>query len=228
MGPPKLGCTKLLNLFNYVQLCGMKNIKAIILDLGGVILNINYQKTINEFENIGIKRASSLYSKQTQNNLFDQIETGAISENEFLNGIQNLAGKTTHKEIRKAWNSMILNLPDSRIKSIQKVKAKCKIFLLSNTNSIHISEFKRKIGDLKYHKFYNLFEKIYYSYEIGHRKPDKDAFQIILNENNLIANEVFFIDDSYQHIKTAKSLSINTHHLKDNEDLTSILADITQ
>ena len=228
MGPPKLGCTKLLNLFNYVQLCGMKNIKAIILDLGGVILNINYQKTINEFENIGIKRASSLYSKQTQNNLFDQIETGAISENEFLNGIQNLAGKTTHNEIRKAWNSMILNLPDSRVKSIQKVKPKFKIFLLSNTNSIHIAEFKRKIGDLEYYKFYNLFEKIYYSHEIGHRKPNKKAFQIILNENNLIANEVLFIDDSYQHIKAAKSLSINTHHLKDDEDLTAILADITQ
>ena len=228
MGPPKLGCTKLLNLFNYVQLCGMKNIKAIILDLGGVILNINYQKTINRFENIGIKRASSLYSKQTQNNLFDQIETGAISEKEFLNGIQNLAVKTTHNEIRKAWNSMILNLPDSRVKSIQKVKLKFKIFLLSNTNSIHIAEFKRKIGDLEYYKFYNLFEKIYYSHEIGHRKPNKEAFQIILNENNLIANEVLFIDDSYQHIKAAKSLSINTHHLKDDEDLTAILADITQ
>jgi len=227
MGPPKLGCTKLLNLFNYVQLCGMKNIKAIILDLGGVILNINYQKTIR-FENIGIKRASSLYSKQTQNNLFDQIETGAISEKEFLNGIQNLAVKTTHNEIRKAWNSMILNLPDSRVKSIQKVKPKFKIFLLSNTNSIHIAEFKRKIGDLEYYKFYNLFEKIYYSHEIGHRKPNKEAFQIILNENNLIANEVLFIDDSYQHIKAAKSLSINTHHLKDDEDLTAILADITQ
>ena len=228
MGPPKLGCTKLLNLFNYVQLCGMKNIKAIILDLGGVILNINYQKTINRFEKIGIKRASSLYSKQTQNNLIDQIETGAISEKDFLNGIQNLAGKTTHKEIKNAWNSMILNLPDSRVKSIQKVKSKYKIFLLSNTNSIHIAEFKRKIGDLKYYKFYNLFEKIYYSHEIGYRKPNKEAFQIILNENNLIANEVFFIDDSYQHIKTAESLSINTHHLKDNEDLTAILADITQ
>lgn len=228
MGPPKLGCTKLLNLFNYVQLCGMKNIKAIILDLGGVILNINYQKTINRFENIGIKRASSLYSKQTQNNLFDQIETGAISEKEFLNSIQNLAVKTTHKEIRKAWNSMILNLPDSRVKSIQKIKPKFKIFLLSNTNSIHIDEFKRKIGDLEYYKFYNLFEKIYYSHEIGHRKPNKEAFQIILNENNLIANEVLFIDDSYQHIKAAKSLSINTHHLKDDEDLTAILADITQ
>ncbi|MAB95066.1 MAG: haloacid dehalogenase [Flavobacteriales bacterium] len=228
MGPPKLGCTKLLNLFNYVQLCGMKNIKAIILDLGGVILNINYQKTINRFENIGVKRASSLYSKQKQNNLFDQIETGAISEKEFLNGIQNLAYKTTHNEIRKAWNSMILNLPDSRIKSIQKVKPKFKIFLLSNTNSIHINEFKRKIGDLEYYKFYNLFEKIYYSHEIGHRKPNIEAFQIILNENNLIANEVLFIDDSYQHIKAAKTLSINTHHLKDDEDLTAILADITQ
>ena len=62
---------------------------------------------------------------------------------------------------------MILNLPDSRVKSIQKVKSKYKIFLLSNTNSIHIAEFKRKIGDLKYYKFYNLFEKIYYSHEIG-------------------------------------------------------------
>lgn len=227
MGPPKKGFTKLLNLFNYLQLCMMKNIKAIILDLGAVILNINYQNAVDEFKKIGIKNPSSLYSKKQQNNLFNQIEKGEISEEKFLSELQKLSMVKDLKKIKFAWNSMILDLPESRIKLIKKIKHDYPIFLLSNTNSIHIAEFKKKIGDKRYNEFYNLFNKVYYSHKIGIRKPDVDAFQIILKENKLTPSEVFFIDDSPQHINGAKSIGIKTHHLLDNEDLINLFPDTT-
>ena len=74
--------------------------------------------------------------------------------------------------------------------------------------------------------FYKLFKKVYYSHEIGFRKPNKEAFQLILDENNLNADNVLFIDDSPQHIEGAKNLGIKTYHLKGGEEVTTLFPDI--
>lgn len=205
----------------------MKNIKTIIFDLGAVLLNINYQLTIIEFAKLGVKNADSFYSKEAQKNLFNEIETGKISADSFLKLLQKETKNASKNDVRNAWNAMLLDLPKERIELLKKLKQDFPIYLFSNTNSIHISEFRKKIGETKYHEFYNLFDKVYYSHEIGFRKPNKEAFHLILDENNLNADEVLFIDDSPQHIEGAKNLGIKTYYLKDGEEVTTLLPDIT-
>ena len=204
----------------------MKNIKSIIFDLGGVLLNISYQNTIDEFEKLGVDNSCAFYSKKSQTNIFNLLETGEISENELIREIQSSCKSATRKQIIFAWNSMLLDLPKNRTNLLENLKEKYQLFLLSNTNSIHIKEFKSRLGEVKYSKFYNLFDKVYYSHEIGFRKPNKEAFQLILDENNLKANEVLFIDDSPQHIEGANKLGIQTHHLSDTEEVTALFPDI--
>ena len=206
----------------------MKNIKAIIFDLGAVILNINYQNTIDEFSKLGVKNASTFYSKKAQANLFNQIETGSITAEEFLAELQKETTGATIKQVKQAWNSMLLDLPKERIVLLKNLTQDYSIFLLSNTNAIHISAIKKYLGENTYTNFYTLFNKVYYSHEIGFRKPNKEPFQLILKENNLKANEVLFIDDSTQHIKAAKELGLNTHHLKDGEEINALFADRVQ
>ena len=206
----------------------MKNIKHIIFDLGNVILNIEYQKTINEFNKIGIQDASIFYSQSIQREIFNLLEIGKISEFDFLIEVNKLCPKATHKQILAAWNALILDLPQERISLINKLKSSFSIYLLSNTNAIHINEIIKKTGVKKYNKFYNLFNKVYYSHEIGLRKPNPEAFNIILNENNLNVSEVLFIDDSIQHIQSAKRLGIKTYHLTEDESIETIFPDIVQ
>jgi len=206
----------------------MKNIKHIIFDLGNVILNIEYQKTINEFNKIGIQDASIFYSQSIQKEIFNLLEIGKISEFDFLIEVNKLCPKATHKQILAAWNALILDLPQERISLINKLKSSFSIYLLSNTNAIHINEIIKKTGVKKYNKFYNLFNKVYYSHEIGLRKPNPEAFNIILNENNLNVSEVLFIDDSIQHIQSAKRLGIKTYHLTEDESIETIFPDIGQ
>ena len=202
----------------------MKNSKAIIFDLGGVILNINYQNTIDKFSKLGVKNASAFYSKKMQSDLFNQIETGKITTEKFLSVLKKETNKATIYQVEKAWNSMLLDLPKERIVLLKKLSQDYPIFLLSNTNAIHISAIKEYLGESIYTNFYSLFNKVYYSHEIGFRKPNKEAFQLILKENNLKANEVLFIDDSPQHIQGAKKLGIKTYHLKDQEEITTLFA----
>ena len=203
----------------------MKKIKSIIFDLGAVLLNISYQKTIEEFDKLGIKNSSTFYSKKLQTNIFNLLETGEISESDFIKEIQKHCTEATNTQILYAWNAMLLDLPLHRVELLKQLKKDFNLYLLSNTNSIHITEFENKIGSKQYKEFYQLFDKVYYSHKIGHRKPNAEAFQLIIEENNLIAEEILFIDDSPQHIEGAKKLGIKTYHLLDDEDVITLFPD---
>ena len=206
----------------------MKNIKAIIFDLGGVILNINYQNTIDSFKKLGITNTESFYSKEMQSQIFNLFETGKITDKKFLSELKKLTKNATIREIKNAWDSMLLNLPESRLDTLSLLKNKYRLFLLSNTNAIHVNSIRNKLGDIKWESFCNLFEEIYLSHEIGERKPDIEAFQFILRKQNLSSSEVLFIDDSLQHIKGAKRLGIHAYHLRDGEDITTLFLDKAQ
>ena len=135
----------------------MKNIQSIIFDLGGVLLNISYQNTIDEFKKLGIDNSSSFYSKKEQNNTFKQLECGEITREEFIRKIRKQCNDSTPKQILFAWNDMLLDLPKNRINLLNNLKEKYQIFLLSNTNEIHITKFRTIISEEKYDEFYNLF-----------------------------------------------------------------------
>jgi len=206
----------------------MKKYKTIIFDLGAVILNISYENTINELTKLGVKNAENFYSKKVQTELFNKIETGKISNMEFLKELQKETKNANIKQVKMAWNAMLLDLPEERLKTIKKLKDNHKIFLLSNTNSIHINALKEQFGNKKWIAFCELFDKMYLSHELGLRKPDVKIFEHILNEQKLKAEEVFFVDDSPQHIISAKKIGISCHHLLDNENIISLFPDITQ
>ena len=204
----------------------MKKCKAIIFDLGAVILNINYQNTIDEFTKLGVNNAATFYSKKVQTNLFNQIETGMISSNEFLKALQKETKNANINQVEKAWNAMLLDLPEERIQLIEKLKNNYSIYLLSNTNAIHIDAIKKQLGKRKWLAFCKLFDKMYLSHELGLRKPDIKIFEYILKEQKLKAEEVFFIDDSPQHIASAKKIGIHCHHLLDDENIITLFPDI--
>ena len=206
----------------------MKNIKAIIFDLGGVILNISYQNTIDSFKKLGITNTDDFYSKKTQSHIFNLIETGKITAEQFLNNLQELTDNATIPEVKDAWNSMLLDFPENRLELLNTLKNEYKLILLSNTNSIHINAISNNLGKTQWKSFCNLFDKMYLSHEIGVRKPNIEAFQFILKQQKLNPNEVLFIDDSPQHIESAKKLGIICCHLKEGEDITTLFPDKIQ
>jgi putative hydrolase of the HAD superfamily len=158
------------------------------------------------------------------------LEKGLISTKCFIQSAQQFfAYNLAENDVINAWNSMLLDLPENRLKLLQELKKNLNLFLLSNTNEIHITFFEnemKKRGQLE--TFYDSFEKIYYSSRIGLRKPDLGCFKYVLKENNLIAEETLFIDDSIQHIIAADELGLKTYHLQKNEEISSIFPGIIQ
>lgn len=111
-----------------------------------------------------------------------------------------------------------MDIPHNRIEMLQQIKCNYRLFLLSNTNEIHHASFHDNIvKNYKKDIFSEIFERTYYSFEMGIKKPDKRIFEKVLTENCLKPEETLFIDDSYKHIAAAKELGIKCFFLENTE-----------
>ena len=202
----------------------LQGVKNIIFDLGGVIYAIDYKKTIAAFVALGIDDFENLYAKSGQSDLFDDLETGKISKASFVERIQELLSKkVTEEQVVSAWNAMLLEFMPDALSCVEGLKDDYRIFLLSNTNEMHIAEIKARAGKEAFDAFSTLFEKLYLSHDLGLRKPHTEVFTHILKEKNLKAAETLFIDDSVQHIEDALKVGLKVHHLKDGERISQLL-----
>ena len=206
----------------------MNNIDTLIFDFGGVIINLDYSKPVEEFKKLGIYNSKKLYSKKEQTKLFDSLECGQISDESFLNEIRKKSNTNDLESIKKAWNSILLNIPEERVNLLKKLSSKYKIFLLSNTNSIHLKEIITSYGEKKWVNFISIFNDVYFSNEIGMRKPNEDVFYYVIKKNKLDVSKTLFIDDSLQHIKAAKKIGFKTYHLTNKEDIISLFLEKAQ
>jgi len=191
-------------------------IKNIIFDFGGVILDIDYQRTIHAFEDLGLADFERQYSQAQQSGVFDDFEIGLASSTDFVAELKALLpAVVTEKEIVSAWNAMLLDFLPGRISFLEEICQRYNIFLYSNTNAIHQNFFYDLLAkDYGVERFNALFQKTYYSHEFGYRKPNADGFLKILAENQLHATETLFVDDSIQHIEGAAALGIQTAFVK--------------
>ena len=189
--------------------------ESLILDFGGVLYHIDYTLTVKRFQEIGFENFDSWYSQAKQHALFDQLETGKLSEEHFYNNVRNISQiNLSNQLIEEAWNALLIELPASRITLLKELSKYYKLFLLSNTNQIHAKAFKQEI-EHKYgwEEFCKPFSAVYLSHEIGFRKPNADAFEFVVNRNNLQKEKTLFVDDSIQHIEGAAGVGIDSYFL---------------
>ena len=208
----------------------MTKIKNIIFDLGGVILNLDYSKTVKEFHKLGLNNFSKLYSKKKQSKIFDDFEKGRFSAEKFIFLIKQSENlKVKDSDFINAWNAMLLEIPKERMEFIKRLKKDYNIYLLSNTNEIHIKKFEADLRKNNWLRdFQDCFDQVYYSSNMGMRKPDYDCFNKVLEDHNLKAHETLFIDDSVQHIEGAKKVGINAYLLNKEDSILRLVPDIIQ
>jgi len=203
----------------------MNRIKNIIFDLGGVIINLDPARTRSAFTQLGLTNFDALYSFAQQSGVFDLFDKGLLSNADFRNEMRkHIGNEVTDSQIDTAWNAMLLDVPSEKIELLRHMKSRYRTFLLSNTNRIHVecfsAELERVHGSIDFSPW---MECCYYSCEIGMRKPDEEIFRFVLNENNLLAEETLFIDDSPQHIKGAAKCNIETLHFTPGNSLPDAL-----
>lgn len=198
----------------------ISSLKNIIFDLGGVIINIDWILSVEAFAHFNPHLKAKISSETYKSDTFIQYEKGLISDKEFRKQVQESFGfQAKDMEFDNAWNGLLLDIPIKRIELIKSLRSRFNVYLLSNTNAIHIRGVEKILQkDTGEVTLQNLFDKVYYSYEMHKRKPDAEIYQQILDEQGIIPQETLFLDDSLQNLEGAKRLGIQTLHISPNSD----------
>ncbi len=200
-------------------------IKNIIFDLGGVVINIDWQLTVDAFQQL----ADPAYRDQNEDliqkgtykaQFFEDYEVGKISDTVFFQHLRETFHlQATNAQIAQAWNALLQNIPQERIALIKKLGETHRTFILSNTNAVHIAEatniLQRENGIAD---FADLVEKAYYSHIMHKRKPWASIYQQLVDENNLKPEETLFIDDGLANIEAANGVGLQGLHVVANLD----------
>jgi haloacid dehalogenase superfamily, subfamily IA, variant 3 with third motif having DD or ED len=192
----------------------------IIFDLGGVLLNLDTAKTRNSFISLGITHIDELFRIGHAGSFFKDYEVGAISDEQFVDEALKLARPgTTRQAIIDAWNAMLLDFPAERVALLQQLKTRYRVFLFSNTNSLHLHCFQNSFREVHGIPMDSLFEKAWYSHVINLRKPDVAAFEFVVKESGLHAADTLFIDDALVNVEGARAAGLQAVHLEPGKSI---------
>ena len=202
-----------------------KGIKNLLIDLGGVLINLDRQRCIEHFQKLGLQNVDALLDIQNQDGLLMQQEKGLITPAEFRDGVRKMIGKAvSDKQIDAAWNSFLVDIPRFKLDMLLKLREKYVVYLLSNTNEIHWKWACEHAFPYRGFRVEDYFEKMYLSYEMKMVKPAEEIFRGVLEDANLDPHETFFIDDSEANCQGAQALGISTYTVKPGEDWRPLFA----
>ena len=200
-----------------------KNIKNIVFDLGGVLVDLDFKNAINGLQQAGFANVKEQLQAFDQDGIFKKFELGEIDSDQFRTAIrENSTVTLTDEEVDTLWNSMLLEVPRKKLELILDLRSKYMVYLLSNTNAIHWDYVCKNAFKYRGFRVNDYFEETFLSYEMHLAKPDKAIFEKVLHEANLLPEETLFIDDSEANCKAAEELGIHAHHYHIGEDLDKI------
>ncbi|MET7029431.1 HAD-IA family hydrolase [Sediminicola luteus] len=195
-------------------------IKHIIFDFGDIFINLDKQAPIIEMKKWGLKDFEPSFT-----NLLYSYEKGLLDSDTFLSKMKDYFPSANLDQIKKGWNSIILDFPENRLEFIEQMAKEnyYTLILLSNTNALHIEKVIENMGKDRFDRFKKCFDKFYLSHEINLRKPNADIYQFVLDANNLKASETFFVDDTLENTLASEQLGITSWNLQvGKEDIVQI------
>ena len=204
------------------------NYKMLLFDLGGVIVDIDPSITENKFKEISNRRGHNFkgldyrHEKVSSDltNLFFDYEQGFVNDSEFRDGIRKI-GKInlSDDEIDNIWNLVIVQINKSLLDLILILKKKHSIMILSNTNNIHRVYFDSLVKKIYKKNFTDIFDRVFYSYEMRCRKPDKIIYQKVIYSSGFKPDEIVFFDDMKENLTECEKLGMNSYHVTDCKSL---------
>ncbi|HWB63805.1 MAG TPA: HAD family phosphatase [Chitinophagales bacterium] len=203
----------------------MGTFKNLVFDLGNVIIDIDYRVTVARFQQLALVDFAQVVSYEAQHHIFDVFEKGGITAAQFRHELrQFLKPGTTDEQINAAWNAILIDFPPHKFEILKGLKSRYKTFALSNINEIHVDSINRvaqtKFGEKDFGSF---FHAAYYSNEMGYRKPEARIYEMLLQKENLIPQETFFVDDKLENIEAAKAFGIQAYQLTNRDGFLSLL-----
>lgn len=197
----------------------IRNVKNIIFDFGGVLVELDKPRCVEAFTRLGFSQASQWVDTYSQQGVFGLLERGDITPEEFCHEVRRLTGcMANDQDMWDAWNLLLDGIPTYRLDALIELRKHFNLYLLSNTNAPHWQHAATLMFPHKGNRVEDYFKQIFLSYEMHQVKPDEEIFRSVLEQTGILPEETLFIDDAAANCETARALGIQTYCPTPHED----------
>lgn len=207
-----------------IKLFSMNNIKNVVFDMGGVLVDLDREACIREYNKIGYTEADKLLDPYVQTGIFLELEKGTITPQDLHAYIQRSCPEATGQMIDEALFAFVTGLPQSKLDMLLSLRKRYNVYMLSNTNEIMFPYIEQKWFSTGGHTIDDYFDRLFLSYKMGVVKPGKEIFEMMTGQGNMIPEQTLFIDDATANVATAQELGFRTYLAAPNEDLNHLFA----
>jgi len=182
----------------------MSQYRAIIFDLGNVVINFSFDNIFNHWANVTGVSAHELKRRFDYDEMFCRFERGEIDSTRFRKHVlARLRIEMSNAEFDEGWNTIYLDVVPGIERILRNLRRSVRLIALTNTNELHAQTWKSRYASVLQH-----FEKVFCSHEIKSRKPEPRAYEIVLSYLNLNPHEVIFLDDNPEFVSAASRVHI--------------------
>ena len=200
------------------------NYKNLLFDLGGVILDLKREDCVRAFEALGMIDAENVFGEYSQTGAFLALEEGAISVDEFHEEVKKmLPDGVTDEQIDEAFGRFLVGIPIARLKELEKLRKLYKVYLLSNTNPIHINGRIKTYFGVDGKTIADYFDGLVLSYEAKSAKPNAKIFEYAISHLGISPQETLFLDDSQKNLDSASKLGFGVAIVNPGEEFVEVL-----
>ncbi len=185
-------------------------IRNILFDFGNVLYDLDEART----EGLLREVLDPLKCGDLEEQVLHPYERGECSEEAFINRLQRRSHTPRDGSYYlHAWNAMLLGMPSHRLAMLGQLRKRYALYLLSNINRSHLSALRRQLAGMPEAEDFEqrYFDAVFYSCEIGHRKPEPKCFHYVLAHAGILAGESLFVDDRSENIEAARRLGFRVH-----------------
>lgn len=198
----------------------IKDIKNVVFDFGGVLIDLDRQCCVDNFHRLGWTGFEAELGVSLKQGFLQKFELGLIRASDFCDGVREAIGiEASDNDIDACWNSFLAGVPQSKLDMLIRLRRRFNVYLLSNTNTIHWEWSVENIFSQDGHSVDDYFDGVFLSFVLHLAKPDTRIFQHVIDSTGIKPEETLFIDDLQQNCDAAAAMKFNTYKAGAHEDL---------
>ncbi len=190
-------------------------VSAYLLDLGGVLLEIDFQRTVMAFKSlIPHLDPNNLYGTNQPEQIFTEYELGNVKESQVITAMERKYGVTiTPDQFANAWNQVILDFFPNAFSEVKRLRETAPVYIFSNINALHADRVQSVYEATgRQDQFQDNFDGVFYSHQEHFRKPHPENFAEVCKRIDCQPKEVVFVDDLATNISGALTAGLQAHH----------------
>ncbi len=201
----------------------LSNIKNIIFDIGGVLVDLDLERCLESFKAIGFEDAKSMVSCYHPASFFGAMERGEITIDQFCDEIRKASGvNMTNEQISAAYSSLLVEIPIEKLRLIKSLRDRgFKIYALSNISEL-LMNYVLKFFEADSLSADDYFDKMFLSYQMGVMKPDPKIYELLISQSGIDPSQTLFIDDAEKNITAAREFGLQVYLASAKEDFSHL------